>query len=71
MTDEEKHKLQFQELEALNKKWLFSQQLIKLYQARVSATYSKKLKVRTFKKGDLNLAIRRPILMTHMTQEKF
>jgi len=32
---------------------------------------NKKVKERTFKKGDLVLAVRRPMVMTHKTKEKF
>jgi len=71
MTNEEKHQLQLQELEALDDKCLQAQQQIELYQARISRAFNKKVKERTFKKGDIVLAVRRPMVMTHKTKGKF
>ena len=42
-----------------------------LYQARITSAFNKKVKERTFKKDDLVLAVRRPMVMTHKTKEKF
>jgi len=71
MIDEEKHRLRLQELEALDDKRLQAQQQIELYQDRISKAFNKKVKQWTFKKGDLILAIRRPMVMTHKTKRKF
>ena len=71
MTTEEKHRQRLQELEALDDKRLQAQQQIELYQARITRAFNKKVKVRTFKKGDLVLAVRRPMVMTHKTKGKF
>jgi len=71
MTNEEKHRLRLQELEALDDERLQAQQQIELYQARITIAFNKKVKERTFKKGDLVLAVRRPMIMTHKTKEKF
>ena len=71
MTDDEKHQLQLQELEVLDDKRLQAQQQIELYQARISRAFNKKVNEWNFKKGDLVLAIRRPMVMTHKTKEKF
>jgi len=71
MTNEEKHQLRLQELEDLDDKRLQAQQQIELYQARITRAFNKKVKERTFKKGDLVLAVRRPMVMTHMTKGKF
>ena len=71
MTTEEKHRQRLQELEALDDKRLQAQQQIELYQARIIKAFNKKVKVRTFKKGDLVLAVRRPLVMTHKTKGKF
>ena len=65
MTTEEKHRQRLQELEALDDRRLQAQQQIELYQARITRAFNKKVKVRTFKKGDLVLAVRRPMVMTH------
>jgi len=53
MTNEEKHRLRLQELEALDDKCLQVQQQIEFYQARITRAFSKKVKEQTFKKGDL------------------
>jgi len=44
MTDEEKHRLGLQELEALDDKRLQTQQQIELYQARISIAFNKKVR---------------------------
>jgi len=67
----EKHQLRLQELEALDEKRLQAQQQIELYQARITGAFNKKVKERTFKKGDLVLTVRRPMVMTHKTKRKF
>ena len=69
MTNEEKHRQRLQELEALDDKRLQVQQQIELYQARITRAFNKKVKMRTFKKGDLVLAVRRPMVMTHKTRQ--
>ena len=61
MTNEEKYSLGLQELEALDDKRLQAQQQIELYQARIIRAFNKKVKERTFKEGDLVLAVRRPM----------
>jgi len=71
MTDEEKYRLRLQELEALDDKCPQAQQQIELYQTRIFRAFNKKVKEQTFKKGDLILAIRRPMVMTHKTKGKF
>jgi len=71
MTNEEKHRLRLQELEALNDKYLKAQQQIELYQARIFRAFNKKVRERIFKKCDIVLAVRRPIIMIHKTKEKF
>ena len=53
MITEEKHRQRLQELEALDDKRLQAQQQIELYQARITKAFNKKVKVRTFRKGDL------------------
>ena len=71
MTNDEKHRLRLQELEALDDKRLQAQQQIELYQAWITRAFNKKVKERTFKKGDLILAVRRPMVMTYKTKESF
>src|SRR3954469_25746806 len=38
---------------------------------RISKAYNRKVRDRTFEKGDLVLAVRRPMVMTHKTKGKF
>ena len=71
MANEEKHRMRLQELEALDDKRLQVQQQIELYQAQITRAFNKKVKKRTFKKGDLVLVVRRPMVMTHKTKGKF
>ena len=71
MTREDNDQLRLQELEALDEKLLQAQQHIELYQARISKAFNKKVKQRIFQKGDLVLAVRRPMIMTHKTKGKF
>ena len=71
MTNEDNDRLRLQELEALNEKRLQAQQHIELYQARISKAFNKKVKQRIFHKGDLVLAVRRPMIMTHKIKGKF
>ena len=71
ITNEGKYRLRLQELEALDNKRLQAQQQIELYQAQISRAFNKKVKEWTFKKGDLVLVVRRPMVMTNKTKEKF
>jgi len=71
MADKEKHRLCLQELEALDDKRLQAQQQIELYQVQISRAFNKKVREQIFKKGDIVLAVRRPMVMTHKTKEKF
>jgi len=71
MTKEDNDWLRLQELEALDEKRLQAQQHIELYQARISKAFNKKVKQRVFQKGDLVFVVRRPMIMTHKTKDKF
>jgi len=48
ITSEDNDRLHLQELETLDEKWLQAQQHIKLYQARISKAFNKKVKQRVF-----------------------
>src|SRR5436190_1845376 len=52
MTEEDKHQARLRQLEALDAKRLQAQQQIELYQARISKAYNRKVRERTFEKGD-------------------
>ena len=71
LTGEENAKLRLQELEALDEKRLETQQCLECYQALLSSAFNKRVKPRSFQVGDLVLAVRRPIITTHRTCNKF
>ena len=71
MTEGGNDRLRLQEFEALDEKRLLAQQRIELYQARISNAFNKKVKEKTFQKGDLVLAVRRPVIITHKSKGKF
>ncbi|KAL0433615.1 UNVERIFIED_CONTAM: hypothetical protein Slati_2695800, partial [Sesamum latifolium] len=50
--------------------WRHKQRL-ECYQARLSKAFNKKVRPRSFQVGDLVLAVRRPIITTHRTGNKF
>ncbi|KAF7127547.1 hypothetical protein RHSIM_Rhsim11G0065500 [Rhododendron simsii] len=71
LTDEENAKLRLFKLEALDEKRLEAQQQLECYQAQISKAFNKKVKPRSFKFGDLVLALRRPIITNRRTGNKF
>ncbi|KAA0048376.1 uncharacterized protein E6C27_scaffold264G00950 [Cucumis melo var. makuwa] len=71
LTTEDNARLRLQELEALDEKRLEAQQALECYQARMSKAFDKQVKPRSFQVGDLVLAVRRPIITTRHTGNKF
>ena len=71
MTEEEKDKQHLAQLEQLSEKRLKAQQQIELYQARIARAYNKGIKLRTFEKGELVLAVRRPVETAHKSRGMF
>ena len=71
LTTEDNAKLHLQELEALDKKRLKAQHELECYQARMSKAFDKHIKPRSFQVGDLVLAVRRSIITTRHTKNKF
>ncbi|KAG9444850.1 hypothetical protein H6P81_016190 [Aristolochia fimbriata] len=71
LTEEENIRLRLQELESLDEKRLEAQQRLECYQARLTRAFNKKVKLRSFQKGDLVLAVRRPIMTTSKDGGKF
>ncbi|XP_074293734.1 uncharacterized protein LOC141620877 [Silene latifolia] len=71
LTEEENDKLRLAELETLDEKRLDAQQKLECYHARMSRAFNKKVRPRAFQVGDLVLAVRRPIITTHKTGNKF
>ncbi|KAL0394676.1 UNVERIFIED_CONTAM: hypothetical protein Slati_4433800 [Sesamum latifolium] len=58
LTEEENARLRLEELEALDEKRLEAQQRLECYQSRLSKTFNKKVRPRSFQVGDLVLAVR-------------
>ncbi|KAL0456187.1 UNVERIFIED_CONTAM: hypothetical protein Slati_0957900 [Sesamum latifolium] len=71
LTEEENARLRLEELEALDEKRLEAQQRLECYQARLSKAFNKKVRPRSFQVGDLVLVVRRSIIITHRTGNKF
>ena len=71
ITDDQNVELKLQELESLDEKRLAARQSIKIYQARMAGSFDKRVWERAFKKGDLVLAIRRPMILTHKSRGKY
>ena len=71
LTQEDNARLHLEELEALDENRLEAQQRLDCYQARLSRAFNKKVRPRSFKKGFLVLAVRRPIITTYRMGNKF
>ncbi|CAM8988403.1 unnamed protein product [Rhodiola kirilowii] len=71
LSSDENDMLRLAELEALDEKRLQAQQSLQYYQARLSRAFNKKVRPHSFQKGDLVLAVRRPIITSHKTGSKF
>ncbi|KAL0406509.1 UNVERIFIED_CONTAM: Transposon Tf2-12 polyprotein [Sesamum latifolium] len=71
LTEEENARIWLEELEALDEKRLEAQQRLECYQARLSKAFNKKVCPCSFQVGDLVLAVKRPIITTHWTENKF
>jgi ribonuclease HI len=71
LTEDEAAEIRFEELDGLEEKRLHALQKLEAYQARVSRAFDKRLKRRSFKQGDLVLAVIRPMNVTHRMQGKF
>ncbi|TMX02711.1 hypothetical protein EJD97_020242, partial [Solanum chilense] len=71
LTEEENARLCLDKLEALDEKRLEAQQNLKYYQARLSRTFNKKVRLRCFQVGVQVLAVRIFIITSHKSGEKF
>ena len=71
ITNDKNAEIRLRELDMLDEKRMAAQQRLQLYQARVSAAFDKRVKYRSFKKGDLVLMLKRPIVVTRRTGGKF
>ncbi|KAG9444536.1 hypothetical protein H6P81_015876 [Aristolochia fimbriata] len=71
LTTEECAQLRLAELESLDEQRLEAQQRLECYQSRMTRAFNKKVRLRSFQKGDLVLTVRRPMLFTSKTGGKF
>ncbi|KAK3012398.1 hypothetical protein RJ639_010563 [Escallonia herrerae] len=71
LKSEDNARLRLEELEALDEKRLEVQQRLECYQARLSKAFNKRVRPRSFTVDDLVLAVRRLIIITHRTGNKF
>jgi hypothetical protein len=71
ITNDEQIRLRFQELDALEEGRLQAVQNLKLYRQNLVRAYNKLVKQRVFRKGELVLVLRCPIIVTHKTKGKF
>jgi hypothetical protein len=71
LTKDEQVHLRFQELDALEEERLYALQNLELYRQNMVRAYDKLVKHRVFRKGELVLVLRRPIVVTHKTKGKF
>ncbi|XP_011629272.1 uncharacterized protein LOC105421897 [Amborella trichopoda] len=71
LTEDERVRLRYQELDALDEKRLEAQQNLKLNQTRMKKAFNKSIKVRSFTLGDLVLGVKRPIVIHRCDKEKF
>ncbi|CAO2036931.1 unnamed protein product [Urochloa humidicola] len=71
LTQDEQIRLRFQELDALEEECLHAAQDLELYRQNMVRAYDKLVKRRVFRRGELVLVLRRPIVVTHKTKGKF
>ncbi|XXG41995.1 hypothetical protein AAC387_Pa01g2354 [Persea americana] len=71
MTQESNVKLRLQELDNLDERRLEALQSVELYQARMAGSFDKRVRQRAHKKGDLVLAVKRPMVFAHKSKGKF
>jgi len=65
LDEDESAKLRLRELDNLEEKRLRALQNLEAYQARMSRAVDKRVRRRSFKEGDLVLAVIRPMNITH------
>jgi len=71
LTRDEQVRLRLQELDALEEERLGALQNLQYYRRNMVTAYDKLVKPRVFRKGDLVLALRRPIILTGKSKGKF
>ena len=70
LTEDQTAKMRLRKLDGLEEKWFQALQKLEDYQARMSRAFDKHVK-RSFKEGDLVLAVIRPMNITHWMIGKF
>ena len=70
LMDDENAKVRLAELETLDERRLYAQQNLEIYQQRMTNAFNKKVRLCSFKKGDLVLMVRTPIVVTRRTKGK-
>ena len=70
LTEDQTAKMRLRKLDGLEEKWFQALQKLEAYQARISRAFDKRVK-RSFKEGDLVLAVIRPMNITHQMTGKF
>lgn len=63
LTEEESAIIRLAELETLDERRLQVQQNLEIYQQRMASAFNKRVRLRSFKKGDLVLIVRTPIII--------
>lgn len=63
--------MRLQELESLDEKRLVARQNFELHLVSMAGSFDKKVRHKDFKKGDIVLAIRRPMILISKSKGKF
>ncbi|XP_028113517.1 uncharacterized protein LOC114311589 [Camellia sinensis] len=64
LTEDESARVRLAELETLDVRRLYAQQNLEIYQQRMANAFNKRVRLRSFKKGDLVLMVRTPIVVS-------
>jgi hypothetical protein len=67
LTEEESAIIRLAELETLDERRLQVQQNLEIYQQRMASAFNKRVRLRSFKRGDLVLMVRTPIIINRRT----
>ncbi|GMQ02073.1 hypothetical protein CsSME_00048471 [Camellia sinensis var. sinensis] len=70
LTEDESARVRLAELETLDERRLYAQQNLEIYQQRMANAFNKRVRLRSFKKGDLVLMVRTPIVVSRRTKGK-
>ena len=71
LTTEDNAKIRLEELEELDHERMKAQQSLELYRARMSRSYNKLVRPRTFEPGELVLVLKRTKIMNKKSKGKF